>query len=40
MQILGKEETLARLANAARVLKIERPDRGLDAQITKANKPK
>jgi glutamyl-tRNA synthetase len=40
MQLLGREETLARLANAARILKMECLDGGLDAEITKADKPK
>lgn len=42
MQILGREETLARLTNAARVLKMKRPDGGADlnaAGVTEAHKP-
>jgi glutamyl-tRNA synthetase len=39
MQILGKEETLARLAKAARVLKIEHPDGDLDTKVTEAHRP-
>lgn len=40
IQILGREETLARLTNAARVLNMERPDGGLDTKVTEAHKPK
>lgn len=41
MQILGREETLNRLANAARVLKMERPDGDADlkAKVTETHKP-
>lgn len=41
MNILGREETLARLASAARVLKLGRSDGGadLDAEVIEAHKP-